>query len=207
MNPQASAVQLRAFSHENDLKRHTTSVHEKAQYPCLCGKAFNRNDNKLRHQKTCGKGSDFQIPLDLNIANGITPTTSIKPSSPQLEASLAQAGEVEPPWRETKLQKGRGCSKSYDRRFRVLRGMQIVRPTLSSKTTWLSKLRGDAVTYFRDDNGDGVCFCQVLYCYGSSWQSLFTRMQRDMGVVFHKVFQQQTITHKPQRKYTSVSTY
>ena len=24
-----------------------------------------------------------------------------------------------------------------------------------------------------------------LYCYGSSWQLMFTRMQQDMGVTFH----------------------
>ena len=63
--------------------------------------------------------------------------------------------------------------------------MQIVGPTLSGKTTWLSKLIQDAATHFRDDTGNNACFQQALYCYGSSWRPMFTKMQQDMGVTFH----------------------
>ena len=89
------------------------------------------------------------------------------------------------PWLEANSQSGMGTSKTYDARFRVPGSMQIVGPTLSGKTTWLSKLIQDAATYFRDDTGDSARFRQALYCYGSSWQPMFTGMQQDMGVTFH----------------------
>ena len=89
------------------------------------------------------------------------------------------------PWLEANSQSGMGTSKTYDSRFRVPGSMQIVGPTLSGKTTWLSKLIQDAATYFRDDTGDSARFRQALYCYGSSWQPMFTGMQQDMGVTFH----------------------
>ena len=38
---------------------------------------------------------------------------------------------------------------------------------------------------FWDDTGDSARFQQALYCYGSSWQPMFTKMQQDMGVTFH----------------------
>ena len=75
-------------------------------------------------------------------------------------------------------------SKTYNRRFHVPGSLEIVRPTLSGKTTWLSKLIQDAATHFRDDTGVSARW-QALYCYGSSWQPMFTRMQQDMDVAFH----------------------
>ena len=38
---------------------------------------------------------------------------------------------------------------------------------------------------FSRNTGDSVRFRQALYCYGSSWQPMFTKMQQDMGVTFH----------------------
>ena len=73
------------------------------------------------------------------------------------------------PWLEANSQSGMGTGKAYDPRFCVPGNMQIVGPTLSGKTTWLSKLIQDAATYFRDDTGDSAGFQQALYCYGSSW--------------------------------------
>ena len=52
------------------------------------------------------------------------------------------------PWLEVNPQSGMGTSKTDHLRFRVPGSMQIVGPTLSGKTTCLSKLIQDAVTYF-----------------------------------------------------------
>ena len=78
-----------------------------------------------------------------------------------------------------------GTSMTYNPHFCVPGSMQIVGPTLSRKTTWLSNLIQDAATHFRDDTGDSAHFQQALYCYGSSWQLMFTKMQQHMGVTFH----------------------
>ena len=56
---------------------------------------------------------------------------------------------------------------------------------MSGKTTWLSKLILDAANHFWDDTGNSALFRQALYCYGSSCQPMFTRMQQDMDVTFH----------------------
>ena len=147
------------------------SVHDETRYPCQCGKVFSRKYVRLRHQRTCPKRSDSQsMQLEPCMADEPTPKTSTIPSIPWLEANS---------------QSGMGTSKTYDPRFRVPGSMQIVGPTLSGKTTWLSKLIQDAATYFRDDTGESARFQQALYCYGSSWQPMFTGMQQDMGVTFH----------------------
>lgn len=104
------------------------------------------------------------------MAGELTPKTSTIPSIPWLEANS---------------QSGLGTSMTYDPCFHVLGSMQIVGPTLSGKTTWLSKLIQDAATHFRGDTGDSAHVRQALYCYSSSWQPMFTRMQQDMGVNFH----------------------
>jgi len=62
------------------------------------------------------------------------------------------------PWLEANLQSGMGTSKSYDPRFHVPGCMQIVGPTLSGKTTWLTKLIQDAATHFRYDTLDSARF-------------------------------------------------
>lgn len=77
------------------------------------------------------------------------------------------------------VRSGSGSSKPYDPGFHVPGSMQIVGPTLNGTARWLSKLIKDAITYFRDDNGNSLCLCPVLYCYGSSYQAMFTRMQQD----------------------------
>ena len=80
------------------------------------------------------KESDSQsLQRDPCMAGEPTPKTSTIPSIPKLEANS---------------QSGMGTSKTYDPRFRVPGSMQIVGPTLSEKTTWLSKLIQDAATHF-----------------------------------------------------------
>ena len=123
------------------------------------------------HQRTCPERSDSQsLQLDPCMAGEPTPKTSTISSLP---------------WSEANLQSGMGTRKTCDPRFRVPGSMQNVGPTLSRKTTWLFKLIQDAATHFRDDTGDSARFRQTLYCYGSSWQPMFTKMQQDMGVTFH----------------------
>ena len=100
------------------------------------GKVFTRRDVRLRHQRTCPERSDCQsLQLDPCMVGEPTPKTSTIPSLPCLEANS---------------QSGMGTSKTYDPRFRVPGSMQIVGPTLSGKTAWLSKLIQDAATHFRE---------------------------------------------------------
>ena len=145
----------RTFSCMGDSNRHMASVHDGTCYPCQCGKVFSRKDVRFRHQRTYRRWSHFQsLQLDPCLASESTPKTSTIPSLPWLEANL---------------QSGMRTSKTYDPHFRVPGNMQIVGPTLSGKTMWLSKLIQAAATHFRDDTGDSARFWQALYCYGSSW--------------------------------------
>ena len=148
------AVCSRTFSCMGDFNRHMASVHDGTRYPCQCGEVFSRKDVRLHHQRTYPRWSDSQsLQLDPCMASEPTPKTSNIPSLPWLEANL---------------QSGMGTSKTYDPRFRVPGNMQIVGPTLSGKTMWLSKLIQAAATHFWDDTGDSAHFWQALYCYGSS---------------------------------------
>ena len=121
---------------------------------------FTHADNSICHEKhTCQSrrckitwedGPKVPFPTDSQslqlgsyMSGEPTPTTSITPS-------LA--------WLAANSHSGMGTSKAYDPHFRVPGSMQIAGPTLSGKTTWLSKLIQDAVTYC-------VCFGQALYCY------------------------------------------
>ena len=138
------AVCSRTFSRMGDFNRHMASIHDETRYPCQCGKVFSRKDVRLCHQRTCPKRSDSQsLQLEPCMAGEPTPKTSTIPSIPWLEANS---------------QSGMGTSKTYDPRFRVPGSMQIVGPTLSGKTTWLSKLIQDAATYFRGDTGNSARF-------------------------------------------------
>lgn len=85
MKPLPCPVCLQSFSRKNDLKRHRTTVHENTQYPCHCGKPFNRQDNWLRHQTTCPKRLDSQSQLGAYTRSRPTSKTSTTPSSPELE--------------------------------------------------------------------------------------------------------------------------
>ena len=76
-------------------------------------------------------------------------------------------------------------AEGYDPRFRVPGNMQIVGPSLSGKTTWLYRLVKEAPHYFRLANGEPCHFQKRLYCYGSSWQPVFTDFET-LGVEFHQ---------------------
>ena len=88
MKPLDCSVCLRSFSHKSDLKRHMTTIHEKTQYPCHCGKVFNRKDSCVRHQRTCRKQRDSQPKLESYIPSSLTSTTSTAPSLPWFGAAI-----------------------------------------------------------------------------------------------------------------------
>ena len=113
------------FSRMGDFNRHMASVHDETPYPRQCGKVFSRKDVRLSHRRTFPRRSNSQsLQLDPCMASEPTPKTSTIPS----------------PWLEANLQSGMGTSKTYDPCFCVPGSMQIVGPTLSRKTLWLSKL-------------------------------------------------------------------
>ena len=59
--------------------------------------------------------------------------------------------------------------------------MQIVGPSLSTKTTWLYRIVGDAPANFRCEDGSPCYFRKVVYCL--SWQPIFDHF-RALGVHF-----------------------
>ena len=170
MRPFTCPVCSKTFTRKIDLKCHVMSVCDQIHFICPCDTAFSREDAKLRHQMTCPKSTDCQALIDSYIPSWLASKANGMPSLSQIEANI---------------QRGSDSGKSYDPRFRVPGNMQIIGPTQSSKTTWWSRLLKSEVTYFRDDEGNGVSFQQILYCYGSSCQPLFSNMQ-NMRITFHK---------------------
>ena len=88
MKPLACSVCLRSFPHKSDLKRHMSTIHERTQYPCHCGKVFNRKDGCVRHQRTRRKQRDSQPKLESCIPSSLTSRTSTAPSLPWFGAAI-----------------------------------------------------------------------------------------------------------------------